>query len=721
MTPEPPVTSGAIFHTTPWRRRRTWLWAVVLAILVVIPHSPGLRNDFNYDDQSNIVENPHFRGLGPAQLRWMFTTFHMGHYQPLSWVTLGLDYLLWGNDPFGYHLTNLVLHVANAVCVYLLALAFLARPEPRTVVSGPRGAPSTAGVHFYAAALLAALFFALHPLRVESVAWVTERRDVLSSFFLLLSLLMYLHAHSSGAARRRGWLACALLVYLLSLLSRAMGVTLPIILLLLDWYPLRRIGRHAGGWLGTHTRPVYREKLLFLVPAIAFAIIAPLAQRVVGAALSLADHSVPARLAQAVYGLVFYIWKTLLPLGLVPMYQLDDPLKILTPKYVLSALAVVGGALLLLLFGRRRPWLVVVVATHAILLAPVLGFFQSGPQEVADRYSYLPAVGWALLMGAGLLRIGSPPGAPRSPARTLPVVVLAGAVLVACGVLTWRQTLVWRTPEALWLHAVRHAPSATTHQNLAGIYAQTGRLPDAITQYRAALLLEPRHELSLLGLAKALTDTRQLEEATRAWEVVLRYDPGHIRSRLQYALVLRARGLIDEAVREYQEVMRRAPDDVEPYVRLGTIALERRQLDEAARFYRRAAEIEPHVADHYYNLANVFAQQRRLNDAIANFEAALARRPDFPEAQNNLGVALEDLGRTGDALEIYERVLRAHPEHLFARYNRARALETLGRRDEARAELHAILRRDPTHVPARQALELLESQPSPAAPPLKPQ
>jgi len=279
-----------------------WLLPISIVILTSAVFWPALKNGFVWDDMDLLLRNPYYRGLGWTQITWMFTTFHMGHYMPLSWATFGLDYLLWGMDPFGYHLTNLALHCANAVVFYFIVLGLLSLVL--SSVAPPAELP------LRAAAWLAALIFAVHPLRVESVAWVTERRDVLSGLFFLLTILCYLKAatvEETNPARGR-WMVSTIIVYSLSLLSKAVGLTLPVVLLMLDVYPLRRLGSSAGGWFGPGTRKVWLEKDNFLLMAIAFGIIALLAQREAGALVPLEWYGVARRLEQIVFGIGFYLW-----------------------------------------------------------------------------------------------------------------------------------------------------------------------------------------------------------------------------------------------------------------------------------------------------------------------------------------------------------------------------------------------------------------------------
>jgi tetratricopeptide (TPR) repeat protein len=704
-TTMPPAPDERRLWTAAARDPRAWCGALVIIAAVLAAHWNGLANGFNYDDLSTVIENPHYRGLGPAQLGWMFTTFRMGHYQPLSWVTLGADYLLWGDRPFGYHLTNLILHVANALLVFWLALAVL----------GARGAdqqatPRRPGWAVHLAAIVAALLFALHPLRVESVAWVTERRDVLSSFFLLLTLLLYLHAHGGASVQRpRAWLAAALGVFLLSLLSRAVGITLPVVLLVLDWYPLRRLGPATGGWFTAAARRVYVEKIPFLVPALVFAVIAGLAQTYAEAAVPLTEHGVWARLLQACYGVVFYLWKTVAPFGLSPLYQMPAEISLRSVKYLLAPIALLLIVLVLARYGRRWPWLTVVALLHAVLLSPVLGLAQSGLQEVADRYSYLPSIGWALLVGGGLLWLWR---RPRWRGLALAGTGVSVAGLAGLAVLTARQSLVWRTPESLWEQAIRAAPGPITHHNLAAIYARRGRLNDAIEQYHAALRIEPLDRTAAYGLAKALTDARRLDEAVPAWQRILRFAPDDTRARLQFALVQRDRHDLAQALAEYREVARRQPDATEAYVRMAEILLAQQRLEEAREACHRALALEPEQPEAHYMLGLLHGQRGEHEAALARYRRALQARPDFVEAGVNLGVTLEWLGQRDAAIAAYRAVLEHHPDHTMARYNLAVSLSRAGQRDAALAEVRAVLQREPEHPDARRLLAALEAPPA---------
>src|SRR6059036_624983 len=413
-----------------WHR---WLVPVLIALVTFAAFLPTLQNQFvNLDDNDNFLDNPHYRGLTWTHLRWMWTT-HQGHYIPLTWMTLGLDYLLWGMNPVGYHLTSLLLHAANAVAFFFVDRRLLTLALPSLSERGHALAVSAG---------FAALVFAIHPLRVESVAWVTERRDVLSGLFYLSAILMYLRACERGA-RGRGWYWAAVGLFAGALLSKSMVVNLPFVLLILDVYPLRRLGGFVGWW-SEPARRIYIEKIPFVLLAAAASAIAVMAQSSVHAAASLAQLSLPGRLVVSAYGLGFYLWKMVVPVNLSPLYELSSTVDPWATPFILSYGVVVAITALALALRRRVPGLPAAWVAYVVVLLPVLGILQSGPQIAADRYTYLAGLGGAILAGAGLLSCW------RTKRFLIPG--CAVCVVVGLGVLTWDQVQVWHDSGKLWTH-----------------------------------------------------------------------------------------------------------------------------------------------------------------------------------------------------------------------------------------------------------------------------
>ncbi len=456
---------------------RKWGAVLLVALATLLVFSPSLRNGFvNWDDDEYLVNNPNCHGLSAANVRWMFTTFHGAHYAPLSWLSYGTDYELWGLKPFGYHLTGVLLHALNAVLLYFLIAALLRIARPDMPASEP--------LIFRMACAAGALFFAIHPLRVESVAWAAERRDVLSGAFYLLTVLAYLKA---AAAKTNGgaWMTASVLCFALGLLSKASGVMLPAVLLILDAYPLRRTGAAPRSWL----RPV-AEKIPFFLLSGAAAAVAVLASGHGGALEPLSRYGILYRAWLALGGLLFYLIKTVLPLMLSPLYLANDltgcPVCLVLPIFL---------TVWLIKERNRWPWALAAWLCWVALLAPFLGFFQSGAQAAADRYTYLPSMALAALVAAGVFALWRDDQPTVSESGALAVIVPA---LLLLGALCAWQTGVWRNSVTLWNHALNlDAGNYIAYNNRGNAWREAGDRRAALDDYTSAIHFHPRYDTAL--------------------------------------------------------------------------------------------------------------------------------------------------------------------------------------------------------------------------------
>lgn len=449
---------------------------LLVAVVTLVAHLGVLGCGFvNWDDDLVLLQNEHVHGLSLEHVAWMFSSSHMGHYQPLTWLSYALDHALWGLAPLPYHAVNLAWHVAVALACYGLLAEML-----RHVASG-----GAARARWLAA--LGALVFAVHPLRVESVAWVTERRDVVSGLFWMLTVWSYLRAHRDGEARSRGrwlWLSHALLV--LSLLGKAWGVTMGMVLCLVDIGLLQR-HRRVG------LLRLAAEKGGYLAIGLAFAVVAALAQDSGGAKMSLGDHPWWARFVQACFGLCFYAEKTLLPIRLSPLVPFERPIDWSEARFwattLVVALAVVGACFAWRRAPRTRGVIVAALAA-AVICAPVLGFVQSGPQLVADRYTYLAAVPFSAALVVWLAGVN---------ARVVAAVAIPW--LGALGALTWQQTRVWRDSRTLWEHTLRLEPdSFNAHFQYGRALQAAGDAAGARREYEQTVALQPREHKAWYAL-----------------------------------------------------------------------------------------------------------------------------------------------------------------------------------------------------------------------------
>ena len=606
-----------------------WILPLLVVSCTFLTFVAALQNDFvvDWDDVDTLTGNPYFRGLGWPQLRWMWTTTLMGQYIPVTWMTLGLDYLVWGLDPIGYHLTSLLLHTANAGLVYLIAVRLLAL--------GISGDARPDGVGLRLGAAFAALVFGVHPLRVESVAWATERRDVLCAFFWLLAVVAYLRQARElphEPSHRRFWYWVSFGCFCLAVLSKSMAVTLPAILVVLDIYPLRRLGGDTGSWLGRSARAVWLEKLPFVLVTVAGSAMAVIANR--GNLLSRAELGVAERLAISAYQVAFYLWKTIVPVKLAPLYELRTPIAPLSWPFVLSGAVLVAVTTLAMLARRRWPGVAAAWVSSLIMLGPVSSLFQNGPQIAADRYTYLPALPWAVLAGAALSMGWR---AARRSGALAGELSLAGPVMVVTtlGILASIQTQTWRDSVRLWTHALAVAPSFTAHYNLGVSLDRHGAWSEAIDHYRAALRIKSDRDAHY-NLGVDLARQGKWDEAIAQYQEATRIDRNHAEAYYNWGIALARQRKWDEAIAHYELALRAKPELAAAHNNWGAILARQGRWSAAIGHYETAVRIKPDHAEAHNNWAGALAQQGRWEEAIDHYRQALRIRPDFAEAQQSL-------------------------------------------------------------------------------------
>jgi protein O-mannosyl-transferase len=492
-----------------------------IAGLTALVFASAVRHEFlDWDDATNLVDNPHFRGFTTSHLAWMFTAGRMGHYIPVTWLSFALDHAIGGMHPAVYHLTNILLHAASASLVYLLARRLLG------AATGRVGLPLAAG------AAVSALFFALHPLRAEPVGWATERREVLSAFFALLAILGYLRAVEVEGRQRLVRLALSVAAYVLALGAKASVMTLPLLLVILDVYPLHRLHPSPRTWLGPAARRIWAEKLPYALVALTGAVVAYLIVHANTYVTSLAEFGPSARVIVALYGLAFYASRTVVPIGLGPLYELPTHVDALALTFLVPALAV--AAVLIGVVVRRRawpagPWLVL---AYIVALAPVLGFVHSGFQLVHDRYSYLSCLGWAFLLGAGTSALLD----ERRPALLRPAFRRAALVsvviwLAALAVLTRAQLQIWRNDLTLWQAAVDVAPDCgLCHGNLGAALYRGSQYQAALAELERAVALRPDRPTPRYNLALTLIALHRPAQAIPHLQHLIERDPRHARA-----------------------------------------------------------------------------------------------------------------------------------------------------------------------------------------------
>jgi tetratricopeptide (TPR) repeat protein len=524
------------------------LCGLALAALVALAFAPALDGAFlEWDDRINFVDNAGYRGLAPGNLRWMFTTFLLGPYQPLSWLSLAVEGELFGYTAEVHHAGNVVWHALGALVFGLVA---------RRLIAAALGLARTDALAV-GAGWLAAGLFALHPLRVESVAWATERRDVLSGFLTALTVLAYLRAVERGRTRgargalTAGDLVLVTLAFAASLLAKASGMTLPLVLLVLDAWPL---GRFAGA-TRRERWGIVLEKLPLVAVSAAAGALALHGQEEADAFWILAHVGPLERLAIAGHASLFYVWKTLVPVGLSPNYMLPFALEF-GPRHALAPLGVAALVVLAVALRRRAPWVLAALAAYLVLLAPVSGLRQAGLQIAADRYSHLPGMVLAVAL-AGLVAAF----ATRT-RRSAAVLVAAGLVACALVPLTRAQTRHWRDPEALWRRVLAIEPAnPLAHNNLGVLAEQRGDEAAALAHYEAAVRALPVDAGFLVNLAEELRKLGRREEGVAVLLRAVAVAPTAVDVRLKLARQLAELGRAAETADALREACRLRPQN----------------------------------------------------------------------------------------------------------------------------------------------------------------
>ncbi len=664
------MASSETFSPTAPSRRHLPLICVALLAAVFLVYGQTCRRDFefvNVDDDDYVTANPHVQeGTTLHSLKWALTSFYSFNWHPLTWMSLQLDYQLYGLSSAGFHFTNVLLHAANTLLLFWL----LQRMTGAVWLS----------------AIVAALF-GIHPAHVESVAWVTERKDVLSTLFWLLTMVAYVRYAEQPSLGRYLLVALGLI---LGLMAKPMVVTLPAALLLLDVWPLRRwppdesiTTRYAPASL----RGLFLEKVpLFLIVAATLPLTLHAQQ---GAIRTLDQLPVSLRIANALVAYVKYLGLMLWPSGLAIYYpHRFKAFPIWQP--ILAGLLLAGLTAAVCWNWRRRPYLVVGWFWYVGTMIPVIGLVQVGTHELADRYTYVPSIGLSILLVWGIAEIAARRHVPK-PALT----ALVGVVLAVCLVLTWRQVGTWKNSEVLWsrdlavtretamardklgvavmsqkdklLEARDHFRRALnigsntpwTHGNLAMVQEQLGDLDDAAKHYRLAIeaefeveKLQDTKERSLLGLGRIRERQRRFSEAQESYAAVLAINPSNIDALIGLAGALEEQGQFAEAQRHYEEALRLKPNS-------------------------------PLLFNH---MGRILQRQQKYAEALDYFDRALQLRPNSADAWNNKGVALEQLGRMDEARQCYERAVEVNPDQLLFRCNLAYALEESGHHEEASAE-----------------------------------
>jgi tetratricopeptide (TPR) repeat protein len=730
-------SSAAQLNCSPVAHRR---WAAVVKALVAagmliaavaLVFGQMVRNEFNYvyDDNDYILLNPFVKqGLSLRSIAWAFSSLRASNWHPLTWISHMLDCQMFGLWAGGHHLTSGLLHCATTVMLFLALRAMTARP--------------------WASALVVAIF-AVHPLRAESVAWAAERKDVLSGFFFACALWTYVEyvRHPKSLF----WYMSLVVIFALGLLAKPMLVTLPLVLLLLDFWPMGRMERRGIGDWGLGIRDTQAdvpenqtlipqssswaqslpalliEKLPLFVLSATSSVVTLVAQQ--EAMASVRDTSIPFRSVNAMVSYAAYLRDTVCPEWLAPLYQLPTnswP----TLLVVASAVILTAISALAVVLRRRQPWLLFGWLWYLIVLVPVIGLVQVGVQTRADRYTYLALIGptiacvWSAAQWLATHR-------HYRPAASAAVAVLL-AMEMAAG---WHQAALWHDCVALWGHAIatgndtplaetslgralydQHEPDeafphlfraieidpplSTAFTNLGTAFARSKQPDKAMEYYLKAAELDPRDIKIQQNLGQTYTELGKTEEALAHYRRAAELKPEIAASHYNLAFTLAALGQLTEAVHEYEVALRLQSDYALAANNLANIDMQLGRTDDALARYRQAIASDPGMAEAHNNLGLLLMRRGERSEAIEHFQQALQIQPGYAQAHNNLGVVLAGERHFAEAAKHFQKAAELEPTNAFAHANLGRALNHLGKNSAATAELRKAVQLNPVQPTA---------------------
>jgi Tfp pilus assembly protein PilF len=653
----------------------------VLAVVTLFAFRGVWNNDFvNYDDKDYVLENSQIQqGLTPQTIAWAFTSDYAGNWHPLTWISHMIDWKLYGNNPRGHHMTNVALHAANAILLFLLLF----------YMTG-----------FTGRSAMVAFLFALHPAHVESVAWVAERKDLLCAFFFLCALLAYAWYARDPSWKRYSLVVCA---FACALMSKPMAVTLPFALLLLDYWPLRRIAfaPEAGANRFASLWKLCIEKWPLFLMAAASSVITLIAQHAGGSVATLRALPLWERLANAVISYCRYVRILFWPNRLRAYYYYDvNHVRVLAAIFSAMALILISAACWR--SRKQKPYCLVGWLWFLGTLAPVIGIVQVGKQALAERYTYLPFIGLFIvivwLAGEAIAKF------PKLKNLTQ---LLAVAILAACIAKTHAQVKVWKNNFTLFNHVLKIDPRGEIpNTNVGMVFVGQGQFPQAEQFFERSLAYDPSWSVTLAYSAVCLMQThdprdlplagQRLEEALRTdpddpgilsnlalWYglsgrprdeeeysgMVLAAHPDFVMARLYLGDALQSQNKLDQAAQQYRQALTVVPDNYEAHNSLGNVLDKQGLPDEALKEYRLSLAIEPNQAQAHFKIGRIMTQTHHLPEAVEEFTRALRFDSTKANTHNDLGVALYQLGEYEKAAAEFSSAVQLDPSFADARRN----------------------------------------------------
>jgi len=660
------------------------LVALCLILGIVVVYTKVQKYDFvGYDDELYVTQNHYVqKGISLEGIKWAFTTFHTANWHPLTWLSHMLDCELYGLNPSGHHWTNIELHIANTLLLFFILFTMT-------------GA-------LWQSAFVAALF-ALHPLHVESVAWISERKDVLSTFFGFLSIFAYYGYVKKSSIR---FYLLAIVLFSLGLTAKPMLVTLPFVLLLLDFWPLNRFRFQCDfrsrpeipfeGAVRRNYRIILEKIPIFLI-VVGSCIITFIAQKTEGAVKPVAALPLKYRIENAVVSYVSYVLKAIWPHKMAAFYP--------HPGNTLPLWQIFGGALLIVAacYGAIRtakkcPYVLVGLFWYLGTLVPVIGLVQVGDQAMADRYTYIPLIGIFIIVAWGISDLFK-----KWHLQRIYLGIFAASILAALASKTFLQLNTWKNGITLFEHAVSVTKNnyqaennlgtaygsknldkalfhykaalkinpgyATALYNLGTIYEKKGQMDEAIRNYLKALKVKPEYFDALNNLGLAFCNQGKYDRAVIYFKKALKTESLKTGARINLANVLFLQSKPYEAVSQYQKILQTDSENADAHFNLAYVLSSQNKIDDAVHHYNETLKIDPKYSKAYYNLGNILLSQGKIKEAVAYFAQAIQFKPDYVQVYNKLGITLFNQGKLDKAKVFFSKALRIDPNYSVAQKN----------------------------------------------------
>jgi tetratricopeptide (TPR) repeat protein len=663
------------------------LLCLLLFGLVFWTFLPSLHGNFiDIDDGVFVIRNPHIN-LTLANVVWAFGHAECANWLPLTLWSFMLDHQIYGLKPWGYHLTNVSLHAFNTVLVFLVLRRMMGLRSDKSIGATALQAGATWR------SLMVAGLFGLHPLRVESVAWISERKDVLSMTFWMLTLwayVRYVEKSKVQSPKSKVFYGLTLLFFALSLMSKPMVVTLPCVLLLLDYWPLER-------WQRKNLRGLLVEKAPFFLLSAIVSVVTYVAQRnagMLGASLTGLSLSFGARLENALVSYARYLGKLFWPADLCALYPYPDRWP--THKLLLAGLLVLGLSILVFTMRRHRPFLLTGWLWYLGTLVPVIGLVSVGAQAMADRYSYIPSIGILMVLVWGAYQMTK-----QWHHQDVILGTTGGALVLACIVLTRHQIGCWKDEVSLWRRAVAVTENNyEAHNRLGRALSSQKRYAEAVREFQEAARLNPGLAEVYYSLGHISSSLGRVAEAVVYYQRALAVRPDYVAVHDSLGDLLRQEGRLDEAIDHFRKAVEIQPDSAISQNNLGFALSLKGRPDEALAHFQKAVDLDSNNQIIQYNFGSFLLQRGRVDEAIGHFRSALKLQPDNAEIHNDLGHALLLKEQPDEAIRELQTAARLKPDQAEAHSDLGRALLNQGRFDEAIREFQAVVRLNPDQAEA---------------------